>query len=159
MGKKKRKFVFSNGLEVELRKVSPFVINKLRKNNINKISVPEVVKVFGTRQEEKLVKDYNNENYRALVDAQQEQDLTNMVGNLLTLAIVDSVPEDAQDYYYGVACMDDPEPSDNLVKQMWLLDQIEDAEEYVRLQEAITGQTMVTDEGVKESQEKFPDDN
>ena len=154
----KHTFTFDNGLIVNLRKISQFMLQRLMVDNTDKYPVPKKLVTLGTRKEEKLIDDYDNPSWRGLVTAQERKDLSETLNNLAVFAVTDDVPEDQFEFYRDVAeSTITGEVSKTFVKGLWLLDQIETEEELGKFQEAILGINHATESGVGKSQEKFPD--
>lgn len=155
-----RTFTFNNGLTVNLRRISQFVLQRLMVDNTSKYPVPKKVIKVGTRQEEIVIEDYNNENWLALVKDQQRLDISETLANLAVFAVTDEVPDSDYDFYYDMATATrGKDVSDSFIKGLWLLDQIETEDELGNFQEAIIGLSNITEKAVEQSQEKFPDDN
>ncbi len=158
MKKKTHKiFTFKNGLSVRLRRLGRIMITRLIVDRASeKYPVPEVVRVFGTRKQEKLVYDYDNANWLSLVNEQMQKDRGETVGNLSVFSVIDNPNEEQYEFYKQIAVATRSEDvDDNFIKSLWILDQIEDEEELEDFQNAIMGITTVTERGLQESQKKF----
>lgn len=151
-----RTFTFSNGVTVKLRKISQFMLSRLMVDNTGKFEVPQKLVKIGIKQEEKLIPDYDNPNYLALVESQINRDRAETLGNLSVFAVIDPIPTELLGYYTELAYATQGEKvTDAFVKSLWLLDMIDTEEELSNFQEAILGINHVTQRGVEASQEKF----
>lgn len=153
-----RTFTFSNGVTVNLRKISQFMLTRLMVDNTEKFEVPQKLVTIGTRKEEKLIPDYDNPVFVQLVSEQQNRDRADTLGNLSVFAVIENVPESEYEFYKGVAIASrGKDVSEHFIKSLWLLDMIDTEEELAEFQEAILGINHVTKKGLEESEKKFPD--
>ena len=155
-----RTFTFSNGTEVRIKKLSQFVIMRLTVDNTDRYPIPEQLVKVGTRKVEKLIPNYDNPTYKALIEDQRNKDLSDTIASLASFGVIDDVPEDEYEIYEGMARATRGDDFDEaFVKSLWIFGQIESADELLAFQNAITGLTLPTEEGMAESEEKFQGDS
>lgn len=153
-----RTFTFSTGVTVHLKKIKQTLISRLVVDRTDKFPVPQKLVKVGTRQEEKLIPDYNNKTFAKLVEDQKSRDIAETLSNLSIFSVVENTPEDVYDYYHQMAVMTQNQNiDDNFIKSLWILDQIDSDEELSDFYDAVLGQENVTERGVTESTEKFQD--
>lgn len=153
-----RTFVFNDGTEVGIRKISQFMLARLIVDTAGNLPIPMQLIKMGRSQDEKLIPFYESPTFKNIYDNQQARDQQETMSNIAIFAIIDDVPNVDVDYYKGIAIATKGEEyaTPSFIKSLWLMDKLDSQEDFQRFQEAILGTGVATDQALETAQEKFP---